>query len=75
MVTYGHQVAEKDDYIIGLNERSGTYSATLGSPGSTIVDFFPFRTFQTSRASLQGLMSEQYSIYQHGFREFESRSI
>ena len=51
MVTYGHQTAEKNDHIIGLNERAAYLSTSLGSPGATTVDFFPIRMFQPCRSS------------------------
>lgn len=41
MVTYGHQVVEKHDNIIGAIDHAVTLATSLGSPGATIVDFLP----------------------------------
>ena len=45
MVTYGHQVVEKNDSIISAIDHAITLTVSLGSPGTTIVDFFPLCMF------------------------------
>ena len=56
MVTYGHQVKDKHDSIISQIEHASTLSVTLGSPGATIVDLFPIRTWPNSLDALQNII-------------------
>ncbi|KAI0297971.1 cytochrome P450 [Russula brevipes] len=40
-ITYGHTVRSTDELYVRLAEEAGTDTATSGSPGSVLVDFFP----------------------------------
>jgi hypothetical protein len=42
-ITYGHTVRSTDELYVRLAEEAGTDTATSGSPGSVLVDFFPAR--------------------------------
>ena len=42
MVTYGHEVKSEDDIIAKLAVDSAIAFIEGGTPGATIVDFFPF---------------------------------
>lgn len=43
-VAYGHQITHSDDDpYVGITQRTSHVVGASGSPGSTPVDFFPFR--------------------------------
>lgn len=43
-VAFGHQITTDDDPYIKITEGTGHAQSNAGSPGSTIVDVFPFRS-------------------------------
>jgi len=42
-VAYGRQITSEDDPYLKMAEDIGYTVSNAGSPGSTPVDFFPFR--------------------------------
>ncbi|KAH8116042.1 cytochrome P450 [Phellopilus nigrolimitatus] len=42
LIAYGHKVTSEEDPLIELVERSSRMSISAGSPGTTIIDIFPF---------------------------------
>ena len=55
MITYGHQVTEKNDSIVRSIERVVDFAVSIGSPGATIIDFVPIRV-----SSLSECIAEAY---------------
>ena len=47
-MAYGHRIASLHDPLVVLNERVTEETVLAGSPGSMLVDFFPFRASTTS---------------------------
>lgn len=43
LASYGHEVMSDDDELIVQMEKVAQISTTVGTPGQTPVDFFPFR--------------------------------
>jgi hypothetical protein len=44
-VAYGHQIISDGDPYVKISHDTGDAVQNAGSPGSTPVDFFPFREF------------------------------
>jgi hypothetical protein len=44
-VAYGHQITSDDDPYVKIAQDTGYALSNGGSPGSTPVDFFPFRAY------------------------------
>lgn len=43
LASYGHEVLSDDDELIVQMEEVAQISTSVGTPGQTPVDFFPFR--------------------------------
>ena len=41
MVTYGHRVMDKNDNFLALADHAINLALSFGSPGTSMVDFFP----------------------------------
>lgn len=50
LASYGHEVMSDDDELIVQMEKVAQISTTVGTPGQTPVDFFPFRMWLLSFA-------------------------
>ena len=48
MVTYGHRVTEKNDSFLTLADHAINLTLSFGSPGTSMVDFFPLCMSLTS---------------------------
>lgn len=42
-IVYGYEIKSNDDRYLKIAEEVASAVATTGSPGATLVDFFPFR--------------------------------
>ena len=57
LCAYGHEVTSEDDKLINQMEEVAGISSTVGTPGQTPVDFFPFRKFTRPLAEERLIMS------------------
>ena len=67
-ITYGHQITSEEDPYVKIAERI-TYIVTNGGlPGTTPIDFFPFRRFTTYHTGEVTLTHRrQLGIFPRGF--------
>lgn len=56
LASYGHEVMSDDDELIVQMEKVAQISTTVGTPGQTPVDFFPFRMWLLSFAKHDELL-------------------
>ncbi|KAG6915684.1 hypothetical protein DXG01_010412 [Tephrocybe rancida] len=65
-IAYGHQITSDDDPYVDLTEAASYALSNAGSPGSTPVDFFPFR--ECLRMHTVFSFANPYSnVQSHGF--------
>lgn len=51
MAAYGHKVLSDDDILVKQMENASYVATSVGTPGSTVVDFFPFCTLLNFKVS------------------------
>ncbi|KAK7679980.1 hypothetical protein QCA50_016926 [Cerrena zonata] len=78
-IVYGHRVTSDDDEFVVIAERAGHETVTAGSPGSTLVDFFPILKlvpawcpgggFKTKAAAVDKLVRTVYDAPYNMVRE------
>lgn len=44
-IAFGHQISSDDDPYVKISQDAGYALSNAGSPGSTPVDFFPWRKY------------------------------
>ena len=47
-ITYGHRIDSLEDPYVKLVHEATSATVSAGSPGSMLVDFFPFREYTPS---------------------------
>ena len=53
MATYGHRVVSDDDAYVNLVEKTNSMTVQSGTPGGTVVDFFPACMYHHHLSSVQ----------------------
>ena len=53
MATYGHRVVSDDDAYVNLVEKTNSMTVQSGTPGGTVVDFFPACMYHQHPSSVQ----------------------